>query len=296
MPCYQPLQAYSAPGGISFNRSDSFGIPIELPCGRCIGCRLEKSKEWAIRCVHESQMHEDNVFITLTYATQHLPKNSSLDKTHFQKFIRALRQKTKQKIRYYMAGEYGNEDETHRPHFHAILFGYKFPDAYLSNIRDNNRVYRSPLLESIWTFGTSEIGSVTFKSAAYVARYILKKQNSAQATQDRYCIYDKQTGEVTLRQFEYTHMSMKPGIGETWYRKFKNDIFPDDFVITPDGRQMQTPGYYRILLQREDPKLYEQLRTLRIEKSRNSPDNTPDRLATREICKQKQADRLTRQL
>ncbi len=97
MPCYKPLQAYAAVGGISFDKNKSFGIPIELPCGRCLGCRLEKSKEWALRCVHEAKMHKENTFITLTYADEHLPQGSSLVKSHFQKFIRSLRKKNKKK-------------------------------------------------------------------------------------------------------------------------------------------------------------------------------------------------------
>jgi len=295
MPCYKPLLGYrAANGGITFNRKSSHGAFLDVPCGQCIGCRLERAKEWALRCHHESQMHKANVFITLTYDDNHLPENGTLVRSHFQKFIRALRQKTGEKIRYYMCGEYG--EETKRPHYHAILFGYEFPDAYLANIRRGNRVYRSSLLESLWTFGSSEIGSVTFQSAGYVARYILKKQNGEFATSE-YAITDQSTGEITGQKIApYTRMSLRPGIGKKWYDKNKGDLFPHDYAVLPDGRQTTVPRYYRDLLEKESPKLAEKLRQNRIKKAIENTDNTPDRLAIREFVKTKKAERLIRSL
>lgn len=281
MPCYKPLLAYHAPGGITFNRKNSFGTPIELPCGRCIGCRLDHTKAWAIRCWHESQMHEDNCFITLTYDDYHVPQNDSLKKSDFQKFIRALRKQTGKKIRYYMCGEYG--DTTSRPHYHAILFGFDFPDKTLWNIRNETKVFRSSLLEKIWDLGHSEIGNCTYQSAAYVARYIMKKISGEAAAEH----YGK-------RIPEYTGMSLRPGIGYNWYKKYKNDVFPCDFLVTPDGRQMPVPKYYRRLLATEDPELHETLRAARVAKAEASPDNSWQRLAAREQCQLSKAERLKR--
>ncbi len=299
MPCYEPIHAYHAiGGGITFDRNKSFGINIELPCGQCLGCRLEKAKEWALRCSHEASMYDkgsNNCFITLTYRNAQLPPNGNLDKSHFQKFIRALRKKTKKTIRYYMCGEYG--DKNNRPHYHAILFGHQFDDAKLVNIRNSNRVYVSKLLDKVWNRGTCEIGSATFKSAGYVARYILKKQTGdAQDVFNRYVIIDPETGEMTARQNEYTAMSLKPGIGEQWYRKHKSDLFPHDYAVMPDGRQMAVPNYYRMLLKREDPELYDQLRLQRIAKSLENPNNTPERLATISKCQSQKQSRMTRNL
>ena len=237
-------------------------------------------------------MHNDeNCFITLTYSDQNLPKHNSLKKSHFQKFIRSLRKTTAKKIRFYMCGEYG--DRTNRPHYHAILFGYKFPDTYLWGIRNDNRVYRSPLLEQKWTHGHSEIGSVTFKSAAYVARYIMKKQNGENA-KTHYAVLNLDGEIIGQRLPEYTNMSLKPGIGKSWYDKHKMDLFPHDYAVTPDGRKMPTPTYYRELLKKEQPDLYETLRNTRIEKARNNPNNTTDRLAVREQCQQAKLSRLIR--
>ncbi len=299
MPCYTPLSAYYAPGGaITFNHRKSFGIPVQIPCRRCIGCRLHKAKEWALRCTHEASLYDNglnNTFITLTYRDADLPKNGNLDRSHFQKFIKRLRKNTKKNIRYYMCGEYG--EKTNRPHYHALLFGFQFADRKLVNIRRENRVYTSKQLDETWSHGTCEIGSVTFQSAGYVARYILKKQKS---TPDeifgRYVIVDPDTGEMTARQNEYTNMSLKPGIGKGWYDKHKSDLFPHDYAVLPDGRQMPVPSYYRDLLKREDPSLYEKLREARIEKSRADPNTTPERLSVREKCTLSKTKNLKRDL
>lgn len=295
MPCYKPLDGYNS-GYITKNgerrivfnpaKAENPREIIPIPCGRCIGCRLEKSKEWALRCYHEAQLNgENNVFITLTYSDEHLPSNRTLDKTHFQKFIRALRKKTKQKIRYYMCGEYG--DDTDRPHYHAILFNYQFPDATFHTLRGDNRVYISALLTEMWTHGFHEIGSVTFKSAGYVARYILKKQNGSRGL----AAYKKKN-----RIPPYTQMSLKPGIGKKWYDKYSTDLFPHDFAVLPDGRQTSVPEYYRRLLKSENPEMYERLREERIKKAQENPDNTDSRLEAREICKTAQLKNLKRTL
>lgn len=323
MPCYKPLKAYYGPGGPKFKITESFGTrhPIELPCGRCIGCRLQKAKEWALRCTHEAQMHEHNQFVTLTYNDPSLPENYSLDHLHFQKFIRALRQGTGKKIRYYMCGEYGNICPAHghwvehpipdkpetpqcgtcrtgRPHYHAILFGLELPDRYLWYVRNGNRMYRSPTLEKYWHRGNSECTDVTFQSSGYVARYCLKKQNGEYALRT-YGILDPDTGEISQDEIikpPYTCMSLKKGIGETWYEKYKSDLFPHDYAITPDGRQTPVPAYYRRLLEAENPKLSEKLRKARVEKARLNTDNSDSRLAVREHCQQEKAKRLIRSL
>jgi len=299
MPCYRPLTAYHATGGsITFDRSRATfrNKPIELPCGRCIGCRLEKAKEWALRCSHEASLYDkgrNNSFLTLTYNNENLPPNGNLRKKDFQNFIKRLRKNTGQKIRYFMCGEYG--DQTNRPHYHAILFGFRFRDAKLVNVRNGNRVYTSKYLDKTWRMGTCEIGSVTFNSAGYVARYILKKQQGdGDALFARYVIINKETGEMTSRHLEYSNMSLKPGIGERWYEQFKNDCFPHDYCVLPDGRKTPVPTYYLKLLKEQDPDLYNQLRDARIEKAQDNPNNTPERLKTRETCKLSQVQNLKR--
>ncbi len=303
MPCYKPLTAFNSPGGsITFDRTKSFGTEITLPCGRCLGCRLERAKEWALRCTHEASLYDNglnNSFITCTYRDADLPAHGNLKKSDFQKFIKRLRKNSKQKIRYYMCGEYG--DDTCRPHYHAILFGFSFKDRKLVNIRNGNRVYTSKYLDQNWQLGSCEIGSVTFKSAGYVARYILKKQQgTAEQMFDRYVIIDKATGEMTARHNEYTAMSLgnlcnvckkkscknsNGGIGKKWYEQNYSDCFPHDYCVLPDGRQTSVPGYYRDLLRKSDPTLWEELRTQRIEKSRIKQIDAPP-LASQQQCKE----------
>ncbi len=301
MTCFKPLDAYRGRNGqIVFSKANSImGQYLQIPCGRCNGCRITKSRAWAIRCIHEASANGDkNSFITLTYNDDHLPKDASLKHLHFQKFIRALRKRTGEKIRYYMCGEYGRptEENNHvaRPHFHAILFGYAFPDKRLHKKRRNNLVYRSEILEKTWVHGFSEIGNVTFKSCAYVARYIIKKQKEETG---HYAIFSPITGEISgYRQPEYTKMSLKPGIGSDYYEKNIMDIFPGDFVMLEGGKKLEVPKYYKEKLKKDHPILAELLRKSRVKQAKESKHNTPERLAVREQIQSLKLVRLKRDI
>ena len=229
---------------IVFNPRDGFSdLPILLPCGQCIGCRLERSRQWAIRCMHEAQLHDENSYITLTYNDKNLPKDGSLNLRHFQLFMKRLRKKTGKKIRFYHCGEYGEKFK--RPHYHACLFGYQFPDLRYFKTINGNKLYTSKYLDSVWTnkngetMGFSTIGNVTFESAAYVARYIMKKINGEKAEAH---YVNKETGEILKP--EYTTMSRRPGgLGAEWLKKYKTDVYPGDFVVVR-GKKMKPPKYY----------------------------------------------------
>ena len=168
--------------------------PEKLPCGQCVGCRLERSRQWAIRCMHEAQMHEDNCFITLTFNPESLDDRSnpwSLDVRDFQLFMKRLRKKYGAGIRFYHCGEYGELNK--RPHYHACIFGFDFPDKRLWKVTNSgHRLYISESLDELWPFGFCTIGNVTFESAAYVARYIMKKVNG-DAAADHYEWIDEDT-------------------------------------------------------------------------------------------------------
>jgi hypothetical protein len=220
MPCYKPLEAWyskdvnpSGRRGIVFNPSLALqrDDPINISCGQCIGCRLERSRQWAIRCMHEASLHEENSFITLTFSPEHLVARDnpwSLDVRDWQLFMKRLRKRTGKKIRFYHCGEYG---ELHkRPHYHACLFGYDFPDKRLWRVVNGQRLYTSYFLQELWPYGFSTIGTVTFESAAYVARYIMKKVSGKNAD-DYYQWFDDETGEIFDRHPEYTTMSRRPG-------------------------------------------------------------------------------------
>ena len=195
MPCYHPLTAYrSAQGDVVFCERGDIVATLQLPCGRCIGCRLERSRQWAVRILHETKSHRENCFLTLTYDEEHCPRNLSLDYSEFQRFMKRLRKKFRGKrIRFYMCGEYG--EQFARPHFHACIFGLDFEDKVLFSSSGGNKLWTSATLDALWPFGFSSIGEVTFESAAYVARYCLKKVNGDLA-KDHYSMVDLETGEV----------------------------------------------------------------------------------------------------
>lgn len=250
MPCYSVLDAWQLDSGaIVFAERGNIRRALRLACGQCIGCRLDKSRQWAVRCMHEAQCHESNVFITLTYSDDFLTQNRSLCYGDFQAFMRRLRKRVG-KTRFYMCGEYGALNG--RPHFHACLFGCFFDDReYLRTLPSGSKIYRSALLESLWPFGYSSVGDVTFESAAYIARYITKKVTGSSAD-EHYRRVDLETGEVYQLKPEFCQMSLKPGIGAMWFAKFLADVFPRDYVIVR-GKKCKVPKYYKSLLKDVDP-------------------------------------------
>lgn len=279
MPCYTPLKAYITPGKtvngrklIKFSKQTFADEEIQLPCGRCIGCRLRNTATWAMRIMHESTLHEDNCFITLTYDDEKLPGDYSLNKPHFQKFMKRLRKAiSPKKVRFFMCGEYG--DKTWRPHFHAAIFGYDFPDKYrVQMVETDHPYYISPVLSNLWKFGFHVIAPLEFDSAAYIASYVTKKitGDKAESHYKRTIMdFNEVTGELSTYYEadllpEYATMSNRPGIGKEWYEKYKNDCYPSNFLIK-DGVKMPIPRYYDNLLERENPELLERCKEARKE-------------------------------
>jgi hypothetical protein len=228
---------------------------LELPCGQCVGCRLERSRQWAMRCLHEASLHQDNAFITLTYSDSNLPRGGSLDYSDFQNFMKRLRKRIGTKVRFYCGGEYGQEQM--RPHFHACLFGYDFPDKlYYKKTESGESIYTSKLLESLWPLGLSSVGNVTFQSAAYIARYCVQKVTGDLAEAHYRVITED--GEIIDRVPEFNHMSLKPGIGKPWLEKFRTDVFPRDYVVV-NGVKTKPPKYYDRLFEKEDPGAFSEI-------------------------------------
>jgi len=302
MACYHPITGYrsrvvnaSGRRSIVFNPSAGYvDMPVTVPCGQCIGCRLERSRQWAIRCMHEASLHEDNCFITLTYNDAHLPAHNSLVVSDFQKFMKRLRKRFGHKtIRYYHCGEYG---ERHgRPHYHACLFGFDFPDKELFKTENGNRLYTSVIANELWPMGFVILGAVTFDSAAYVARYIMKKVTGKNAA-EHYLSVDADTGEIFERKPEYVTMSRRPGIGKGWYDKYKTDIFPTDEVIVR-GKKMRVPRYYSNQYEIENPDEYKKIYLNRLTKAKAlCKDATYDRLQVRETCQKARMMLLIRKL
>lgn len=286
MPCYHPLTAYkTADGSVIFQeRKGDVVSTLSLPCGQCIGCRLERSRQWAMRCMHESSLHKANSFLTLTYSNDFLPERGQLVYTDFQKFMKRLRKRVHPlKPRFYMCGEYG--ETTSRPHFHACIFGFDFPDKRAFKRSGSGAVlYRSELLESLWPYGQSLIGDVTFESAAYVARYVMKKV-TGHNSKSHYERLDSDTGEIYSMVPEFTRMSLKPGIGAGWFDKYQSDVYPHDFVVVR-GKETKPPKYYDRLLEKANPDAFEVLKFERESAARsNYLDNTDERLLVKENVK-----------
>lgn len=281
MPCYSPIKGYRGRGGkVTFTRPpDSLGFLAEVPCGQCIGCRVEKARQWAVRCVNEAQMHERNSFITLTYNDQHLPKDGSLHVEHWQKFAKRLR-KQDGPFRFYHCGEYGGK--TRRPHYHACVFGLDWrEDRILYQQTGDNKTYTSKKLEDTWGKGFVTVADMNFSTANYVARYCVKKINGEKA-KTHYEQVNTNTGEVHTLKPEYTTMSRRPGIGAAWYDKYKTDIFPCDFIVS-NGKESRVPRFYDNQLEKEDPEQLEAIKAARKERGkRRAQDNSPERLRDRE--------------
>ena len=252
MPCYSPLKGFVnlETGGIVFKRSSLAGKAREVACGQCLGCRLDRSRDWASRIVHEASMYDDNCFITLTYDEEHLPSDGSLNKKHFQDFMKRLRKKfPERRIRYYHCGEYG--EKLDRPHYHACLFNFDFRDKEFFNERDGNTLFSSEILEKVWGRGFCTIGELTFQSAAYCARYVTKKVTGRES-QEHYLRCDEY-GVAFWLEPEYSTMSRRPGIGKFWYEKFKGDVFPSDECPVPGvGVLKKVPRYYLQQLEKQN--------------------------------------------
>lgn len=228
MTCYSPLYAYYSrrvnPTGkrsLVFNpREGLLDRPVDVPCGKCIGCKADQSLMWSIRAYHESLNHENNCFITLTYDDDHLPADRCIDKRHLQLFFKRLRKAlAPNRIRYIACGEYG--DATRRPHYHAILFGVDFLDYRKISI--GNTMYTHPTLEAAWGKGQVSIDAVTMASICYTCGYVLKKINGNDEA--------------------FSLMSRRPGIGKHWLNTHLDDLQRIGKIVI-EGREYTIPPRY----------------------------------------------------
>ena len=237
-------------------------------------------------------MHSQNSFLTLTYNEANLPKDKSIHKEELQKFFKRLRKNTGAKIRYFACGEYGTKN--HRAHYHAIIFGYNFPDRYLfTTTKQGDALYRSRLLEKTWGKGHILIGEVTFESAAYVARYVMKKfKGTEEERHEHYKMLDEETGEIYQLQPEFCLMSRRPGIGKSWLDKYKTDTDKD--FITIRGQKMSLPKYYDNLLEAKGENII--LRKGKRASKIDPLDNTIKRNRVKEKVKLAQITQLERNL
>lgn len=204
---------------------------LEIPCGKCAGCRIDQANDWATRAYLESTKYKKNAFITLTYNNENIPKNRTLIKRDLQLFWKRLR-KSGEDIRYIACGEYG--PTTLRPHYHAIIYNYWPEDAvFFKKNLSNDYLFTSEKLNKIWGKGYTIIGHVTYETAAYVARYVYKKAFGL----------NKQWNIKHGRTPEFTLSSRRPGIGangfedKTTFEKIKRNM--GVFVPTKEGPKLK---------------------------------------------------------
>lgn len=253
---------------------------VPIPCGQCIGCRLEHSRQWAVRLVKESRLHDRNSFLTLTYATPPLTKNGlpTLNLEDIQGFLKRLRKHLEpNKIRFFQCGEYG--EEKGRPHHHMILFGEDF-------VKDRESIEPSPsgfpqwqskTLTQLWNKGRCTISEFSWEDAAYCARYTLKKWSGS-----------GKNFHYNGRKPEFVTMSRRPGIGADYLATYFSDVYPSDEVAIPGRGTFLPPKYFDKLLEKRDPQLYQKVKAER-QKGLDyfsNPDTTDTRLETRERVKQ----------
>lgn len=287
MPCYSPVKAYRRESGeIRFFEAPRDVESLELPCGQCVGCRMARASSWAIRCMHEAQLYSRNAFVTLTYDDDHLPQHGSLQYEDVQRFLKRLRKghrgieaspSGKYPIRFFVAGEYGSQ--SWRAHYHMLLFNFDFADKR----KWGERTFRSDVLERLWPLGGSLIGSVTPASAAYVARYSLKKVMGRQASEEFYQWTDESTGEVCEVRPEFCVMSRKPGIGSWWLDKYEADVLPRDYVVV-NGQKRRVPRYYANRFAKANGFAFEDIQHQRYVKLKDMPlaERSEERRAVQE--------------
>lgn len=245
--------------------------------------------------MHENQMHEQSCFITLTMNEEYLASRDnpySLDKSEFQKFMKRLRKKYGNKIRYFHCGEYGEKNQ--RPHYHAIIFGMEFEDKELFKVRDEIRLYTSETLAKLWPYGFNTIGEVTMESCAYVARYVTKKIKG-EAAAEHYITWDTTTGEGIPIEPEYATMSRKPGIGKTWFEQYKSDVYPHDYVVM-NKHEIKPPRYYDNLLSEDELRAIKEKRAEQLPEVIDKYDENMDRLWVKEAVKENRLKILIREL
>lgn len=270
------MDAYkNIPSDIFFEQVNDF---VEIPCGHCIGCQLERSRQWADRCMLEAKYHTMNCFITLTFDEYHIKEQLeevilvnedgelksyfSLDKSVLQKFLKRLRKRLDNeyglKVRYFACGEYGTH--TARPHFHVILFGYDFSDnrvLFKHNFRGDS-LFVSPLLDDVWPFGNHLIADCTWDTCAYVARYCIKKSVSDDSLD---------LASIGLEP-EFNTMSRRPGIARSYYDDHSGDIYRYQVIDIGDkdgAHHIRPPRYYDKLYDLDNPEDMQRIKSERME-------------------------------
>lgn len=344
MSCFFPIYAYKLTNEVNdngksvilFNHNEIGYRPyveIQLPCGRCSGCRADISNEWALRCVHEASLYSNNIFITLTYNNENLPEFMDLRKTDFQLFMKRFRGKYEgidtvvkrdssidkrvNPIRYFMCGEYGENFD--RPHYHACIFNFDFDDKILFNVKKGNKIYTSEKLDRLWSKRIKEsevlyydrdtlwrdeknnlhakIGYCVIGDVTYdSSKYVASYifvKRTGKMAEERYRRVSLSTGEVRNLQPEYCCMSRNPGIGKGWYEKYEEDIKKD--FVTNDGIGYSIPKYYDRICERNNGFDFERRKRKRVKYfKKNKEKFSKERMKAKKIILEQNIERKER--
>lgn len=251
MYCISPLKAsFDNNGDITYSSKKAINglVGFQFDCRRCLPCRLKNARDKAIRCYHEAQLHENNIFLTLTYSDENLVSDK-LDRRDIQLFIKKLREKhnrnNDEKITVMYTGEYG--EETKRPHWHLIIFNYRPTDAQKKLTTERgDTLYVSREIDELWNKGMHDFGEVTLDSANYVARYAAKKLVH---------------GNDQDHDYHPIHQTPRNGMGKGWIEKYWKYTFQNGYIVLPNGQTTAIPRYYVEWLQKNKPYEYVKYKT-----------------------------------
>lgn len=221
-----------------------------LPCRKCIGCKTDHAKEWALRAKLENKYSSNNFFITLTYKNEYIPKNknghNTLKPEDLKRFIKSIRKHFERQnhtgIKYLASSEYGTK--TMRPHYHICFFNLPLTDTEFLKKKKGNPYYISKTIDKIWNKGIHVIGKTTYESAGYTARYTLKKLNKI---------------EYKKIDIEPERLTMSKGIGLKYFKENWTKIYKYDYIPT-DDINFKPPKYYDRKLKEINPKLLEEIK------------------------------------
>lgn len=237
MTCFNPIPAWrddepnpkTGRTPLRFNKhADQLHSDLDIPCGRCVGCRGDRARDWGVRIYHESLLYEQSSFLTLTYDEDH--NDGTLHKEHVQEFVNNLRNNPDAgwRPRYFACGEYG--EKTRRPHYHAIVFGTDFHDILSTAIDDD--LWQHPVVSRAWRYGHHSIAAVEPAAAMYVAGYVQKKAT------------DSDTFNLMSRGSRKRTNGMLPPIGFRYAERHLENLNRLGFCVIGDRRHPIPSVYF----------------------------------------------------
>ena len=306
MACHHPIPAYlSADGKVTFVRKEKAvgksGF-LHIRCGMCRGCKADHARDWAIRCYHESQLHDQCCFITLTYSPEKLPPHGSLDPRDLELFWKRLRKRiAPDRVRYFACGEYG--EKRSRPHYHACLFGWRPTERVpLGKSEKGNPQWGAQILSEAWGLGRVTWTEFDPSCARYTAHYTADKLKSFALDEidpetglRPYERMDVTTGEILKLAPEFQRQSQRPAIGVRWLEKFWREVFPADTVVM-DGKEYPPPKIYYQWLRENQPEVAEKVKAKRVSETEEIPYETGLRLKQKAEAQCRNLDKFKRPL